>query len=308
MKIVTSGLKFLDIDAYAGCIAYAELLRLQGEDATAFSSAIMNESVPRTVRSWEVDFTTSYIHTADNQFVLIDVSDPEYLEKHVTIENVVEVIDHHVGFEQYWHDRIGDKANIEFIGAACTQVYEKWVDAGLLPRMSETSARLLISGILDNTLNFKANVSTPRDEAAYDELCKIAHLPDDWTAHYFSECQESIFSDIAYALKNDTKYMKFENIEADAIAFGQLVIWSAEKATTEYRMEIEQAMATNSDNWFVNVVSIEEGRSYFLASGDIVENWASNVLGVQFSNHLASADRLWLRKEIFKQDQSYSSI
>lgn len=30
MKIVTSGLKFLDIDAYAGCIAYAELLRLKG--------------------------------------------------------------------------------------------------------------------------------------------------------------------------------------------------------------------------------------------------------------------------------------
>lgn len=306
MKIVTSGLEFLDIDAYAGCIAYAELLRLKGMDAVAFSSATINESVPKTVRSWDVSFSNTYKKNDEDTFILIDVSEPDYLEKYVEINRVEEVIDHHVGFEEYWQSRIGDKSNIEFLGAACTQVYEKWTAANLLSDMSETSARLLISGILDNTLNFKANVTTPRDKMAYKELLKIAHLPSDWSAQYFSECQESIFSDIQDALKNDTKIMRFSNIDANSIAFGQLVIWNAKKVLNEYRSIVEQTMETISDNWFINVVSIDEGRSYFLSSNEIVEKWATKVLDIHFLSRLGKADRLWLRKEVFKQDQSYA--
>ena len=305
MKIVTSGLKFLDIDAYAGCIAYAELLRLQGENAIAFSSATMNESIPKTVRSWDVNFVRTYVQNDEESFILIDVSEPDHLEKYVNIDKVEEVIDHHVGFEEFWHKRIGDKANIEFIGAACTQVYEKWLASSLLGEMSETSARLLISGILDNTLNFKANVTTSRDKVAYEELLKIANLPSEWVAQYFTECQESIFSDVQEALRNDTKIMQLSNINADSIAFGQLVIWDAEKATKEYRSKLEQVMEKMSDNWFVNIVSINEGKSYFLSSNNTVEEWANKVLGVYFISGLAKANRLWLRKEVFKQDQSY---
>ena len=305
MKIVTSGLTFLDIDAYGGCIAYAELLRLMGEDAIAFSSATMNESITETIRSWDVAFSSTYVKKDDDRFVLIDVSELDYLDKYVEIDKVIEVIDHHVGFEEYWQNRIGDKANIEFIGAACTQVYEKWAAASLLDKMSETSARLLISGILDNTLNFEANVTTPRDKTAYDELLKIANLPHSWNAEYFGECQESIFSDVQLALENDTKIMQFRNIEAGDIAFGQLVIWNAEKAVNEHLSLIEQTMEALSNDWLVNIVSIDEGVSYFLSSNDKIETWAEEILNIQFSDNLAKADRLWLRKEVFKEDQSY---
>lgn len=33
MRIITSGGKFLDIDGYSGCIAFAELLQKQGIEA-----------------------------------------------------------------------------------------------------------------------------------------------------------------------------------------------------------------------------------------------------------------------------------
>lgn len=308
MKIVTSGLTFLDIDAYGGCIAYAELLRLQGVAAVAFSSATINESVTKTILSWRVDFVDAYTKNDEDTFVLIDVSEPEYLEKHVDIDRVEEVIDHHVGFEEFWKARLSkEKVNIEFIGAACTQVYEKWVASDLLNSMSETSARLLIAGILDNTLNFKASVTTSRDIAAYESLLKIANLSSNWIAQYFSECQESIFSDIQIALKNDTKMMKFHNINVNSIAFGQLVIWDANKAISEYRSDIEQTMGTMSNNWFINVVSINEGNSYFICSNDIVSGWATNILNIHFNNRLAKANRLWLRKEVFKQDHLHTS-
>jgi len=302
VKVVTSGLSFLDIDAYAGCVAYAELLNLQGIEAIAFSSANINESVPKTIRSWKAPLVTNYEPSSYDSFILVDVSEPEFLDKTVNIDRVEEVIDHHVGYEQFWEEKIGSKSNIEFVGAACTQIYENWVKAGLLDRMSEVSARLLVSGILDNTLNFKAGVTTDRDHQAYKVLLALANLPSDWTATYFQECEASIFADIVGALVNDTKTMKFKKLNSDGIAFGQLVIWDANRAINEYRELIEKTMILNSDDWFINAVSINDGQSFFLASNDKVIKWAEEILGVKFNDGLALAGKLWLRKEIVKQD------
>jgi inorganic pyrophosphatase/exopolyphosphatase len=304
MKIVTSGLSFLDIDAYAGCIAYAELLNIQGEKAIPFSSANINESVTQTIRSWSTPLSTNYIPKPEDTFVLIDASNPEFLDKIVDVNRVEEVIDHHIGYEKFWDDKIESKSNIEFIGAACTQVYESWDKSGLLERMSETSARLLVSGILDNTLNFKAKVTTARDYEAYQELLKLANLPEDWTTQYFQECEKSIFADIKEALINDTKDMKFQNLNSDNITFGQLVIWDTNQAINKYRDVIEKTMTSKSNDWFVNIVSISTGQSLFLASNSKIIQWAEQLLGITFNERLACSDRLWLRKEIVKLDKS----
>ena len=45
MKIVTSGNRYIDIDAYAGCIAYASMLKMKNIEAKAVSTAKINESV-----------------------------------------------------------------------------------------------------------------------------------------------------------------------------------------------------------------------------------------------------------------------
>lgn len=199
MRVITSGSAYIDIDAYACIIAYAELLRMQGIEAVALNTAPLNESISKTVRSWRATLETVYVPSLSDTFTLIDVSDPGHFDRIVDIARVDEVIDHHPGFESYWQERIGDDAHIEFIGAACTLVYERWKAAGLLEKMSVISARLLVCGILDNTLNFGANVTTQRDIEAYDKLLVQADLPDNWTAQYFTECQEVILSDAVAA-------------------------------------------------------------------------------------------------------------
>ena len=305
MIVVTSGLSFLDIDAYAGCIAYAELLNLQGKEAISYSSANLNESVTKTIRSWGAPLQTEYVPKPNDTFVLIDVSGPEYLDKIVDINRVLEVIDHHIGYESFWKERIGARSNIDFIGAACTQVYECCQKAGLFGQMSQTSARLLVSGILDNTLNFKADVTTIRDHDAYEQLLKIANLPEDWTAQYFQECEKAIFADIEKAIINDTKMINFQHLNSNGVAFGQLVIWNANLAINRYRDIIEKTLSSKSKDWFANIVSINDGQSHFLASNDKVIQWAEQILNVTFNEHLASANKLWLRKEIIKTDVSF---
>lgn len=296
MKVVTSGKGFMDIDAYGGCIAYAELLRVQGEEAVAVSTAPLNESIPPSVRAWNAPFETAYSPGPADTFVLVDISDPGWFEEIVRPDKIVEIIDHHLDFRGYWQARPAVKADIEFIGAACTKVYERWKAAGLLEGLSVTSARLLVCGILDNTLNFKAKITTERDRTAYDDLMSRDDLPADWTAQYFSECQEGIEVDLPRAVQNDLKDFRHMPELPDYV--GQLVIWDAGKILKTRTAEIAAVLGAQSQDWTINIVSIHEGCSYFMAHDPIVQAKLSPLLGLHFKHGIAKANRLWLRKEI----------
>lgn len=291
----------MDIDAYAGCVAYAELLRLQGQEAMAVSTAPWNESISDSVRSWGGELETSYSPVADDEFIIIDLSNPEQFDTFVRLERVVEVIDHHPGNESYWPERIGDGARIEFIGAACTLVYERWQTAGLLDKMSQTSARLLLTGILDNTLNFGATVTKQRDMQAYAELSKLASLPADWSSQYFGECQRAILDDVVGALRNDTKELSFK-MYPHKLTVGQLVVWDAKRVLDAHVETLSNTLSDMDPQWFLNLVGVGSGRSYFVCQDPAIRQWLGKLLQIEFIGSMAAAERLWLRKEILHRD------
>lgn len=290
--IVTSGKKFLDIDAFAGCIAYAELLNASGKDARAVSTATINESVTQTARDLGVDLSSEYMPDDNDRFVIIDVSEPDFLDGIVSLDRVAEIIDHHLGFEDYWKQN-GVDIDIELIGAACTQVYERWVRSGLVSKISTQSAKLLSLGILDNTLNFSAGVTTQRDIDAYKHLASIANTPNNWAALYFKECEQAIVNNVVGSLKNDTKEMNLPGYE-NTIQFGQLVVWGGDAILAEVKAHLETGAH------LINLVSISEGKSYILSSDSNIQAFIGRLLGVSFENSIAIADRLWLRKEFMK--------
>jgi nanoRNase/pAp phosphatase (c-di-AMP/oligoRNAs hydrolase) len=304
MRVITSGPKYLDIDAYACMIAYAEFLNLQGIEAIPYSSAVLNESITPTIRSWSVPFSSIYIPENIDTFTIVDVSEPKYLDSVVSIDRVDEVIDHHLGYEDFWRQKGSVEVTLDFIGAAATLIYEKWVEKEPLENMSETSARLLISAILDNTLNFQAAVTNVRDHDAYNALLSIAHLPNDWTELYFSECQTTILQDIPRSLSNDTKMQNFVTLGLGDIAIGQLVIWDAESILHDSIDVLQNTMSAKSPNWCINLVSIGEKKSYFITDNVEVQKWSEKLLDVSFDGSIAQANRLWLRKEIVKKDLS----
>ncbi len=301
MRIITAGAAFLDIDAYAGCIAYAELLQLQGIPAAAVSTAPLNESITKTVQSWGAQLLTSYTPQANDTYTLIDVSDPAHFDTFVAVDRVDTVLDHHPGFEQFWQERIGAGTDIDFIGAACTLVFEHWQAAGLAKQMSTTSARLLVCGILDNTLHFGAKITTERDHAAYKALLPLADLPDDWPAQYFGECEAAILADVVTAVRHDTKILTFNGYD-QPLSFGQLAVWNTGQVLDTYADSIADTLSVIRPDWFMNLISISERKSYFITTNPAVQAWLSQLLGLQFNGSVAVADRLWLRKEVIKQD------
>lgn len=301
MKIITAGPKYSDIDVYGGITAYAELLRKQGFEAQAVTTAKLNDSIPPIVRAWKVDLAQEHTPQPDDTYTLIDVSEPGYFEKFVDVERIDEIIDHHPGFEKFWQERIGDNALIESVGAACTQVAEKWERAGLIDQISETSARLLMCGILDNTLNFGADITTERDHKAYEALKTYAHLPEDWPARYFRDCEQVILQDLAASLKNDTKTPALHTYPYPT-AVGQFALWDAGAIAKESEEVFKQVISAVKPHWFMNAISISEKKSYFVTDVPEMKQWLSSLLDVTFVGNIAEADRMWLRKEIFKVD------
>lgn len=295
MRMVTSGSAYLDIDAYACCIAYAELLNLQGIAARAVSSAASNASVSKTVLDWPVALD-DYVPGASDEFVLVDVSDYDHFDPWVVLDQVVEVIDHHPGFEAFWVKKLGLAADIRRIGAAATQVFERWDASGLLPHISEHSAALLVTAILDNTLNFTGQSVTEADVRAYERLMRFAKLPEDWPEQYFLECQAAIEADLAVALAADLKRFKPETNLPQV--FAQMTVWDAQALIEQHRSTLTRWLASQGNDWLLNIVSICERKSYFLAEPLVSQKKLSDLLQVDCRSGLVVHERSLLRKEL----------
>jgi inorganic pyrophosphatase/manganese-dependent inorganic pyrophosphatase len=304
MKIITSGASYLDIDAYACCIAYAELLNLQGIPARAVSSATANASVSKTVLDWGCAFQTHEPSLTD-EFILVDVSDYHHFDPLVVLNQVVEVIDHHPGYEDYWAKKLGSAADIRPIGAAATQVFQRWQAACLLPKISQQSAALLATAILDNTLNFTSQMTTPADIDAYADLAFRAKLATNWPERYFLECQDSIESDLANALAADLKRMKPESNLPQI--FAQMTVWDADSLLQKYRPTISQWMAEQGEDWLLNVISIRDRKSCLLVEPELSQQKLNRLMQFGWCSGMAVVEPSMLRKELLKLSLSVAS-
>lgn len=300
MHIVTAGYRFLDIDAYASAIALAELLRLQGQDAQAATTAPLNASIPASLRRHNAPILTDYTSTADDVFTIVDLSEPDFFDFGIRPDRVVGIVDHHLGFKDFWKEKLGDRAHIEFIGAACTQVYELWQQSGLINQMSKTTAKLLACGILDNTLNLKALITTDRDKTAYAELAQHAELPADWPEQYFEECQAYMAHDLKHTIKNDAKLVDYPT-RTDTIYVGQLALWDADSFIHTHKDAIVKIMNSKKMPWYMNFIDIRTTRSIFMCEDIVLAKWLAGLLDITFKGETGIAERMWLRKEIMKQ-------
>lgn len=299
-KIVTAGSVYLDIDAYACMVAMAELLQLQGEEAVAYSTAPCNYSVCSSlIEAGQVERELPSKFNADNaKYIIVDVSDPDFLKKSVPLDKVVAVYDHHVGFEEYWQSRIGEGAHIEFIGAAATLIYAEWQNCGMLKKMTRATALLLIAAILDNTLNLTSSNTTSADVEAFEALCKKENIDEDWCASYFSEVQKSVEADLKNALFNDIKTVHHKAILPPRVA--QLCVWDASRVLTRLS-EIRSWFMESADRWMINLIDIQHRCSYFVCDDAHHQAEIERVFGVHFVSGVAKSPVSYLRKEMVKK-------
>lgn len=135
--------EYADIDVYASIIAYTELLNQRGKAAKSYIPFAPNLSVPPELRLPEYENTDFNLQPNDKAIIL-DVSVPEAINRLIPDNQILEIIDHHPGYEDYWHERIGNKAIIEKIGAVATSIFEWWGECWNYNKMSPEIAKLLL--------------------------------------------------------------------------------------------------------------------------------------------------------------------
>jgi hypothetical protein len=299
MIAVSPGIRYTDIDGLGCAVAYAELLRSEGREAKAVLPGPLNGTITPTVLSWKPQFDTDA--PANAQLVIVDVSEPGFIANWRDPKQVIEVFDHHAGAEAYWRERIGDKSHIEFIGAACTLVYEEIERRGFADKLSQTSARLLYTGILSNTLYFRADLTSPRDHQAFDKLGKTANLPETWPARYFRETETGIMAGITKAAREDTKDdLAIPNLGL-TIAISQLELWDAKDLVVNHQAEIKVAHDEQKLPWFHTSPSISEGKNYLYTENITLKTVLEQAIGAKFVGNVGQTPKMYLRKEILSR-------
>lgn len=298
--IITAGSTYLDIDAYACCVAMAELLKLKGETAIAFSDAPCNYSVCASlIKNGQISgILPSNFCTKDAKYIIVDVSDPDFIKDTVPLDRIFEVYDHHTGFEEYWKSHIGNHSHIEFIGAAATLIYREWKKAGVQDRMTRSTALLLVAAILDNTLNLTSSNTTQEDIDTFKELCKKERIKEEWCASYFSQVQSSVEADLKNALFNDIKKVKNNSVIPPRVA--QISVWDAHSILNRLD-EIRRWFEEDSGSWLINVIDIKHHCSYFVCDDAFHQEQIEKVFDIKFSSSIAKAKIPYLRKEIIKK-------
>jgi len=308
--VVTSGKKYIDIDAYGAMVGYAELLKKQGEEAVAVTSGILNESIPPLILELGLPLVAdeNFKVKPTDSFIMMDTSGSDYMDPIVEIDQIVEIIDHHVSEERavFWLARLpADKYQNEHVGAVATQVFERWEAAGKLEEMTPGIAKALLAGILDNTLNLEGEITRERDRVAYHWLMEIAGVDESWNQEYFRQCQELIMSDLDAAVINDLSV--WDEKWSLGKVFCQLTLWDGEQLVSQIRVACEKLLRPRyGKSWLMNVIDISQQRSYIFSGGDkgternMEENcWHGKV---KFKDDMAvTLDRAWMRKELFHE-------
>ena len=229
--------------------------------------------------------------------MIVDVSDPGFLEDSVPLDRVAAVYDHHTGFEKYWESRIGENAHIEFLGAAATLIFREWKASGLAGEMTRQTALLLIAAILDNTLDLTSANTTREDREAFENLCETAGVGADWCAAYFSEVQDSVEADLENALRKDLKRNPDPLILPPRIA--QLCVWDAERILKKLDA-VRHILNGDPDKWMLNMIDISRRRSYFVCDDPHCQAEIEKIFHMTFVGGTAAAPGPYLRKEILK--------
>jgi len=124
MIILTSGKKYLDIDAYASSIAYRELLKLRGIESKFVSTSILNYSITESLLNLPFGID-DYEVSREDEFIIIDLSNKDFFENFVEEKRIIELIDHHPGYENYWKEKLKENSHIEQIGSVATIIVER---------------------------------------------------------------------------------------------------------------------------------------------------------------------------------------
>ena len=174
MSIYVTGHKNPDTDSVTAAIAYAALLKAQGEDAIPSRQGEMNPETVTVLERFGVSAPEIMTDATGKTIALVDHNDLLQAPDNLDANNVVAIVDHH---------KMGDVTTnnpifccLKPVGCTGTILKQLYDIEGVA--VDGKVAGLMLSAILSDTVNFKSPTCTDEDKKAVAELKEIAGVSD----------------------------------------------------------------------------------------------------------------------------------
>lgn len=302
--VITAGSAYIDIDVLACAIALNHLYSLLDLKSFVCLTGMQNGTIPFNLKeSTKTLIEPKLIDSNNYIYAIVDVSNPEFFESFVEENKVVEIFDHHFGFEQYWEKRCKGKAHIHHVGSCATLIWEKYVEHNATESVPQLVAELLYLAIISNTLNLKAFVTHERDRLAKQQIEKTGLIPDTIVSDYYSDIESQMLSNFEFTLINDVKRHYWE----EQLCFiAQVELLDSEKLIENYFINdsvekyLKSHFGISDELWFVIVSDINKGINFIYTKNNVTKRLIEKTFSFIFEGDFAKSDRLWMRKELIR--------
>jgi len=295
-KLVTS-YQNPDLDGTACAIGYAELLKQQDEDVIAAVFGAPHREAQFVMQTFNIPQPKNAEELIEeyNNVILVDASDTEGISSKINPQQVVEIIDHRKINEA---DKFPNaKVQIELVGSAATLITEKFYAEDA--HITESSAALLYSAIISNTINFQANVTTERDKKMAEWLQTKFQIPSNYIHNMFAD--KSTFTvPLKEVFEHDFATFTFNDKH---LGIMQLEIVSVQEFIGKNLQEIKTVLGEmknerNLDYIFLTAIDLEKATNTFVVIDMETQNLVEKSLHVTFQNGMAFREGIMMRKTI----------
>ena len=170
MSILVFGHKNPDTDTICSAIAYAELKGKLGKDVKAVRLGEVNEETKFVLDYFKVEKPELIESVSGKEIMLVDHNERTQTADGFEEAKVLELVDHH----RISNFNVDEPlyVRMEPVGCTATIILKLFKENNLIP--SPTTAGLMLSAIVSDTLLFKSPTCTECDVKAGKELAEIA--------------------------------------------------------------------------------------------------------------------------------------
>lgn len=288
-----------DLDGVACSIAYAEYLTSIGKPA----KAIYFNGLSEETKFFGEMFGKLPVEEKDGKYspqdsiILLDTADPTALDPKLPIDQVSEIIDHHLVV--YVEKFPNAKSTIDRVGSCATLIWEILKKNQFSP--SELARTLLFGAIVSNTINFKNKVTTNRDKTAAEEIKSSLKLPDDFVKQMFSYKSRVDKNNLIDILEHDLYIKDFGKVR---LAVSQIEVTDLEKLVNELKPLIikflkEIISREKLDYALFTGIDIFEGFNILITADEKSDEFFSGVLELDKIGGYYKTKEILMRKEIW---------
>lgn len=284
-KLIVIGHKNPDTDSIISSIVGAEYLKnILGCETQACRAGEMNNESKFILQRFGVEppILISEISKEDN-VALVDHNENDQVSEKIDFAQVTHIIDHH---------KISLKTDgpifcrIEPIGSTSSLLAKMFLEKN--EKISEINAKLLISGILSDTLNFTSPTTTSEDKEIAEKLNKIAKIEiDSFVTEMFRAKSSLKGISVEEIISLDYKVFEMGKLK---VGIG---VWETTnpESVNEKKEEIMQLLKVKKeeeklDYLFFMSVDIIKQNSYLYLISSKEEDLAQKVFGEKIENEM----------------------